>query len=199
MPFNPQQYTHWIFDMDGTLTHAIHDFDAIRSQLGLPEGKPILEALAELPAAEAQPIHQQLNQIELEIAHQSTAAPGAAALLETLAANGCQLGILTRNNAPNITATLKAAGLDHFFTADNLISRDCAAPKPHPDGINLLLERWQAQAEKAVMVGDHLFDLDSGRNAGTATIHVDRSGVFPHQQQTDLGVQELDELLPSFS
>ena len=156
--------------MDGTLTHAIHDFDAIREQLGLPEGKPILEALAALPEAEAQPLHKQLNAIELEIAHQSTAAPGAAALLETLTANGCQLGILTRNNAPNITATLQAAGLDRFFIPETLISRDCAAPKPNPDGIQLLLQRWQANADIAVMVGDHLFDLDTGHNAGTATI-----------------------------
>lgn len=183
--------------MDGTLTYGIHDFDAIRSQLGLPEGKPILEALATLPDAEAQPLHRKLDEIELEIAHQSTAAPGAAALLEKLTANGCQLGILTRNNAPNISATLQAAGLAHFFAAHTLVSRDCAAPKPNPDGIHLLLERWGARAETAVMVGDHLFDLDTGRNAGTATIHVDRSGVFPHQQQADLSVQELDELLPS--
>ena len=183
--------------MDGTLTHAIHDFDAIRMQLGLPEGRPILEALADLPAAEAQPLHEQLNEIELEIAHQSTAAPGAASLLESLIENGCKLGILTRNNAPNITATLQAAGLDHFFTAETLISRDCAAPKPNPDGIHLLLEHWQADSGTAVMVGDHLFDLDTGRNAGTATIHVDRSGIFPHQQVADLSVQELDELLPS--
>ena len=185
--------------MDGTLTHAIHDFDAIRMELGLPEGKPILEALAELPASEAQPLHKQLNEIELEIAHQSSAAPGAAALLEQLTANGCRLGILTRNNAVNISATLQAAGLDHFFAANTRISRDCAAPKPNPDGIHLLLERWGTQAETAVMVGDHLFDLDTGRNAGTATIHVDRSGLFPHRQQTDLGVQELDELLPSLA
>ena len=184
--------------MDGTLTHGIHDFDAIRTQLGLPEDKPILEALAALPEEEAQPLHERLNAIELEIAHQSTAAPGAALLLQTLTENGCQLGILTRNNAINITATLQAAGLDHFFAPETLISRDCAAPKPNPDGIHLLLERWQAAADMAVMVGDHLFDLDTGRNAGTATIHVDRSGAFPHQQVADLSVQELDELLPSF-
>ncbi len=185
--------------MDGTLTHAIHDFEAIRIQLGLPAGKPILEALAALPEAEARPIHAQLNAIELDIAHQSSAAPGAAALLTALTAQGCQLGILTRNNAPNITATLHAAGLAHFFTADSLVSRDCAAPKPQPDGIHLLLERWGATAGTAVMVGDHLFDLDTGRNAGTATIHVDPSAAFPHQQQADLSVQTLNELLPSFS
>ncbi|MCZ7597637.1 MAG: hypothetical protein M5U09_07745 [Gammaproteobacteria bacterium] len=34
--------TCWVFDMDGTLTHAVHDFDDIRRRLDLPEGLPIL-------------------------------------------------------------------------------------------------------------------------------------------------------------
>ena len=37
---------HWVFDMDGTLTVAAHDFDAIRRELGVPAGKPLLETLA---------------------------------------------------------------------------------------------------------------------------------------------------------
>jgi len=39
--------------MDGTLTLAVHDFDAIRNTLGLPLGKPILEAIEDLPAPQA--------------------------------------------------------------------------------------------------------------------------------------------------
>ena len=30
-----QRYTHWVFDMDGTLTIAVHDFAAIRVALDL--------------------------------------------------------------------------------------------------------------------------------------------------------------------
>ena len=64
------QKPYWVFDMDGTLTIAQHDFDAIRAELGLPEGLPILESLEKLPSAEAKVLHSQLNEIELEIAHQ---------------------------------------------------------------------------------------------------------------------------------
>jgi phosphoglycolate phosphatase-like HAD superfamily hydrolase len=39
----------WIFDMDGTLTVDVHDFDAIRTALGLPSGQPILEIIATMP------------------------------------------------------------------------------------------------------------------------------------------------------
>jgi HAD superfamily hydrolase (TIGR01509 family) len=190
------QKKHWIFDMDGTLTLAIHDFDAIRRQLGLPTGKPILEKLAELPKQEARQLHQRLDMIELAIAQQSTAATGAAKLLQTLSAQGRQLGILTRNNLLNIHATLDAAGLSRYFQHETLISRHCAPPKPDPAGIQRLLSLWGAQAGDAVMVGDHLFDLDTGRAAGTAVVYVDHTAEFPYRERADLCIRTLDELCP---
>ena len=36
---------HWIFDMDGTLTIGVHDFDMMRSELGLAPDQGILEAV----------------------------------------------------------------------------------------------------------------------------------------------------------
>jgi len=41
-----------IFDMDGTLTVPVLDFDRIRSEIGLPAG-PILESLLALAAGAA--------------------------------------------------------------------------------------------------------------------------------------------------
>ena len=40
-----------IFDLDGTLTEPVLDFDAIRAEIGLPEGVPILEHLDVLDGA----------------------------------------------------------------------------------------------------------------------------------------------------
>jgi hypothetical protein len=56
----------WIFDMDGTLTISIHDFDGIKRILGLPidslsgrlRQRPILEALNDLPTTQAAQLHQ---------------------------------------------------------------------------------------------------------------------------------------------
>ena len=79
---------HWIFDMDGTLTIAQHDFDAIRAELGLPEGLPILESLDQLPPEEASQLHIRLNQIELEVAHQSRPAEGAQGIIKTFDIEG---------------------------------------------------------------------------------------------------------------
>ncbi len=188
------QKPYWVFDMDGTLTIAQHDFDAIRAELGLPEGLPILESLEKLPSAEAKVLHSQLNEIELEIAHQSKPAEGAADLLENLLHQDAKIGLLTRNNAVNIEVTLKAAGLYDFFQAEDLLSRDCISPKPAPAGINKLLSGWQASSQDAVMVGDHLHDLLAGRNAKTLTVYVDQQGEFPFKEHADICIQSLTAL-----
>ena len=44
---------HWVFDMDGTLTIAVHDFAAIRRALEIPEEDDILHHLAASSAGSA--------------------------------------------------------------------------------------------------------------------------------------------------
>ena len=186
---------HWVFDMDGTLTIAKHDFEAIRVALGLPSGIPILEALARLPVEESAPLHKRLDEMELDVARISEPAEGAAELLEHLLTQGAKIGILTRNNLPNIEVTLEAAGLLHYFREQDLLSRDCAAPKPAPDGIHKLLTGWSATVDDAVMVGDYIHDLDAGINAGTATVYLDTSGTFPFEKNADVCIKQLSELM----
>ncbi len=180
--------------MDGTLTHAIHDFDAIREQLGLPPGKPILEAIEQLAAAPAERIRQQLDELEMNIAAQATPQPGAEALLDKLQSEGRQLGILTRNGKDIAHATLSACGLAHYFTDDDVVSRDCCTPKPDPAGVSHLMRRWQAKPDSTVMVGDYLFDLQAGYGAGTHTVHLAVDGHFRWPDKTSCGVSSLVEL-----
>ena len=186
---------HWVFDMDGTLTIAKHDFEAIRIELGMPLGVSILEALDQLPPEESAPLHKKLDEMELEVARISEPAEGAAEFLEHLLERDVKIGILTRNNLPNIEVTLEAAGLLHYFKTEDLLSRDCAAPKPAPDGIYKLLTGWSAGIDDAVMVGDYIHDLDAGLNAGTATVYLDTSGEFPFRSSADVCIRQLDELI----
>ena len=185
---------HWIFDMDGTLTVAVHDFDAIRAELGLEPKKPILEQLALLPESQARKLFARLDALELELALQARAAEGAVHLLESLVTRGAALGILTRNTRLNALETLRAAGLARFFAADCVLGREAAAPKPDPQGIRRLLARWNAAPDSAVMVGDYRFDLLAGRAAGTATVYVDPDGAFPFAEHADVSVDSLAAL-----
>lgn len=195
MPHPLLTCNYWIFDMDGTLTVAKHDFGAMRAALGLPVDQAILESLAALPPAEAAPIYLRLQAMELEIAERSEAATGAIELLEYLQAQGSRIGILTRNSLLNTEVTLRAAGLAQYFTSDHLISRDCAPPKPHPAGIERLLQQWRVAPQQAVMVGDFVYDLQAGRAAGTSTLYIDPSATFPDREYADWCVQSLAELL----
>ena len=192
MHADPTGRSHWIFDLDGTLTVPVHDFDGIRRELGLPPGLPILEQLALLPADEAEPLHRRLEQIELELARSARAWPGVEGLLGALAGRGATLGILTRNLRSLAEITLNEVGLGGFFLPGHILGRNEAAPKPSPEGVELLLRRWQATPEDAVMVGDYLFDLQAGRAAGTATVLVDSDGSRPWRHLADRVVRELD-------
>ncbi|MEO0869149.1 MAG: HAD hydrolase-like protein [Cyanobacteria bacterium J06642_11] len=177
--------------MDGTLTLGIHDFEAIRATLELPIGSPILESLRQLPPAVSAVKHQQLREIELDIARQATAQPGAIELLELLLRQGKRIAILTRNGKDIAHETLRACGLMDFFEPTWVLSRDCHAPKPAPDGILALLAQWQVAPTAAVMVGDYKFDLMAGQRAGTATVYIDTEGEFLWSEYADYGVKSL--------
>lgn len=180
--------------MDGTLTCAIHDFDAIRAELGLPVATPILEAISQLEPVQARAATQHLFDLEMDIANQATEQPGASALLTRLRQTDRKLGILTRNGKEIAIRTLQACGLAEFFPDELVISRDCCAPKPEPAGVHKLVRQWQTQVKATVMVGDYLFDLQAGHAAGASTIHLDVNGTFEWPELTSLGVTSLSAL-----
>ena len=163
---------HWVFDMDGTLTVAVHDFAAIREALGIPPEHDILTHLAALPADVVAAKHAWLLEHERDLAVASRPAVGAVELVRELAGRGYRLGILTRNARELAHITLKAIGIADCFAAEDVLGRDEAPPKPHPGGLLKLAEAWQVAPSAMAMVGDYRFDLDCGRAAGTHTVLV---------------------------
>lgn len=163
---------NWVFDMDGTLTVAVHDFAAIRVALDIPAEHDILTHLAALPADEAAAKHAWLLEHERDLAIASTAAAGAVELVRELAERGCRLGILTRNARELAHVTLEAIGLADCFPVEHILGRDEAAPKPSPDGLLKIANAWGVAPGELVMVGDYRFDLDCGRSAGARTVLV---------------------------
>jgi HAD superfamily hydrolase (TIGR01509 family) len=184
----------WVFDMDGTLTVPAHDFDAIRKDLELAEGIPILEQLKKMSREEAAPKLACLDAIEKGIADGARPQPGAEPLLRTLREGGARVGILTRNSRDNAWRTLSNCGLDAQFEPASVIGRDCCEPKPSGDGVRRLLRAWEASPTRAVMVGDFLFDLLAGRDAGTATVYLDSEGAGRWSAHADVTVTSLAEL-----
>jgi len=189
------RYHCWVFDMDGTLTVPSHDFDAVRGELGIPEGTHILEHLDTLPESEALPRHERLKEIEWEHARAAKADQAAAILLEQLSSRGCPLGVVTRNSREITRETLRVCGLTEYFAAGAVIAREDALPKPQPDGIRQVVTHLQMPVDQTVMVGDYVHDLLAGKAAGTETIWIDHDGDGKFAEHADHVVNGLQEIL----
>ena len=147
-----------------------------------------------LPLKESRNKKKKLQEIEEKLALNASPAPGVEKLLETLNSQNYFFGILTLNTRENAWITLKALGLSEYFTKESVIGRWCAEPKPSPNGIKKLLNHWNVYANDALIVGDYLYDLQVGRAAEIATVHVDPSGNFEWPELADISVCSLNEL-----
>ena len=180
---------HWVFDMDGTLTLAVHDFPAIKRALDIPQEDDILHHLAALPANEAASKRAWLLDHERELAHAATPAPGARELLHMLRDRGCRLGVLTRNAHELALATLQAVGMGDCFASEDILGRDEAPPKPDPGGLLHLADKWSIEPSELVMVGDFRFDLECAKAAGARGVLVNLPE-NPWPELTDLHARD---------
>ena len=57
-----------------------------------------------------------------------------------------------------------------------------------------MLKIWRAKPSQALIVGDYLYDLQVGRAAKVATVHVDSRGSFLWPELADIKVKSLKEL-----
>lgn len=155
-----------IFDLDGTLVHSDLDFRAIRSEMGLPEGLPLLEAMAELDNDHAGFCMDVLHRHEHYAAENATLMPGIGEFLAFIDTLGLKRGILTRNCRHATKTTLERCALDF----DHVLTREDGPAKPDPWGIHELCQVWGVRPEQVVMIGDYHFDLEAGLRAGSKTV-----------------------------
>lgn len=182
---------YWIFDLDGTLTVPVHDFAELRSRLGIAPGVDILTAVNAMSPAGAAAAHATVASWETELAAIARPQEDALALLDELKHRGATTGILTRNRRVTAIETLKVTGLSDYFDEGDILGRECAEPKPSPEGLQRLLERWQGSPEQGVMVGDYIHDVRAGRAAGVGTILIERSGPTGWDSEADYVLQSL--------
>jgi len=185
--------TAWVFDLDGTLTIAVHDFDHMRKALGMDENADILQVLASKKGQEKIDLTQKLDVLEEFYAKKALPAAGVVRLISTLAKKQCQLAIFTRNTKEMAILSLKAIGVYQYFDDNYIIGRDDAPHKPNPCALFGLLKQWNISKDEAVMVGDFKFDLETARAAQITSVHI------PVDQQrwpllTDHCYDSLDEL-----
>lgn len=182
-----------IFDLDGTLTRPVLDFDGIRAELGLPAG-PLLEAMEEMPADERARVEEVLARHERHAAANSELHDGTAEALEALRRQGVRLAILTRNSRASARTVLAKHGLDGLFSV--IWTREDGAIKPSGEPVLRICERLGVAPEQTCMVGDYLFDIESGRAAGARTVLMIGDGSPPdYADQADEVIRSLGELV----
>lgn len=178
-----------IFDLDGTLTVPVLDFDLMRAEMGIASG-PILEALDRMAAADRERAERVLHRHEEAAATESVLRPGAARCLELLRSGGWPVAILTRNARRWTQVVLDRHGL----TVDACWTRDDGEVKPSPHAILQLCRRCGREPCQSWMVGDHLFDIQCGQAAGCRTVLVVDGDPPVYAGDADHVISDLGEL-----
>ena len=180
-----------IFDLDGTLTKPNLDFDEIRAEIGV-EG-PILEAMEAMAPPARQRAAEILAGHEQRAAQTAELHDGVVVVLETLRRRGHPIAILTRNARSTVDFLL---GKFHIVV-DAVRSREDGAIKPSAEPVLAICRELHAEVARSWVVGDYLFDLQSGRAAGTRTVlMIGESSRPDFADQADHVIQSLTELLP---
>ena len=180
-----------IFDFDGTLAVLNIDFPLMRERIislirhfGIEERaireRYLLEIIDEVypmirekDSSGAEEFydraHQILHEVELKAAEEGSLIPGAGGTLRTLRLWGIKVGIVTRNCEEAVRRVFP--DIDDY--CDVFISRDSVDKvKPHPDHLNSMLGALKVSGEEAVMVGDHIIDIQAGKKVGMKTVGV---------------------------
>lgn len=179
-----------IFDWDGTLIDSsdliVESVQAAIEATGLPERSPesirriiglgMGEAMAALYPDEAGEAQDRLAQYYRERFTRTTAtrpAPlfaGVDGLLQRLESAGYLLAIATGKSRSGLLRDLRASGLEDRFVASRTV--DESGSKPSPAMVEALLAEFAMAPEKALMVGDTVFDLQMARLAGMPAVGV---------------------------
>jgi len=103
---------------------------------------------------------------------------GARELLENLTARGVFTGIVTSGGRERVSRELQAHGL-HAHVHECVFGCDVQQKKPHPEALNLCLERLRIAPDDAVYVGDSPEDITMARAAGVFSIAI--PGGYPNR------------------
>ena len=156
-----------LFDMDGTLTKPVLDFDQIRRDIGIGNG-PILESIKRMPDDDKIIAERILHNHEDRAAEDSALNPGCREVLKWLEKARVATALVTRNTRRSVNTVFRRHGL-HF---DICITREDGKYKPDPAPLHLACRRLGVTPQDAWMVGDGYHDIEAGNAARMRTIWI---------------------------
>lgn len=177
-----------IFDMDGTITEPVFDFDAIRREVFAATG--CTGELETFPPEQRQVAWEIIMRHEQHAAANQMLKTGTRALLESCRAADIPVGLLTLNCRRHVDALVQKFDL----AFDCIITREHANPKPHPAPVHEMTQRWQVAPQQTLLVGDYIHDIQCGRQAGTVTCFFQNPGCKDFSRASDITVKSMQEL-----
>jgi HAD superfamily hydrolase (TIGR01549 family) len=171
-----------VFDLDGTLVEEQHDYEAIRRELGFPNGVPLLEGVEQLPDDRQSEARVVLYRHEQMAARTARVNPGVKPFLRRLDERGIRRGVLSRNSRAAVNVVLTRCGL----TFDTIITREDAPYKPRPHGLWEICTAWGLPPTQVLMIGDYLYDMQAGKSAGTRTALITHGRTLAFADLADL-------------
>ncbi|XP_049387032.1 haloacid dehalogenase-like hydrolase domain-containing protein At2g33255 [Solanum stenotomum] len=175
-----------VFDMDGTLTVPVIDFQAMyRAVLGhdeylavkskSPSGIDILHHIESWSPDKQRRAYEVIADYEKQGLDRLQIMPGAAELCSFLDSRNIRRGLITRN--------VKDA-VDLFHERFNVkfspaLSREYRPYKPDPAPLLHICSTWEVQSNEVMMIGDSLKDdVACGKQAGAFTCLLDETGRY---------------------
>ena len=206
-----------LFDLDGTLVVTHIDFPAMRGAViatveaaGLPRAEYERLDMLTMVARAAETLRAQAGEAaaqrlvvaaeevmvdaEMRALHGAGPTPYAAEVLTTLAERGVGIAIVTRNCRRATEAALALIGL----SCPVILTRDDVTRfKPDPAHLFAATERLNVDPSTAVMVGDHLMDIQGRarcRDAHRRRAHRRPASDYFDAEGPDLVANDLREL-----
>ena len=154
-----------IFDLDGTIVDVSYDWSRIRAELGT-RGIPILTYLSGLKEPEKSCKWAILRRYENENTVRARLKRGMRGFLDLLSQEGVKRALVTNNSQENVEFLLQKFDLKF----DCVISREGGLWKPSGAPIVDALDKLGLVKEDVAVVGDSVFDIKAGREAGIERI-----------------------------
>ena len=194
--------------MDGTLIDSsvvlANSINYVRQNLGLPplHDKEILKAINDekihapsffYESDEFEEHHTEFFNEYYQANYKKEARlyPGLRELLEKLSKTH-KISLATNAYKKSAHAMIFSMGIEHLF--DIVICGDeVQNPKPHPQMVDLIIDFYEDDKEKFLLIGDSQLDASCAKNAGIDCLLVEWG--FSQHQNSVHTVEELEKIL----
>ncbi|MFF5139930.1 HAD family hydrolase [Streptomyces sp. NPDC013157] len=196
-----------VFDVDGTLVDTNHlhvttwweafrqaghrvTMNAVHHSVGLGSGDLIAHLLGEdRDRSQDDELNATHTALYGQFFDRLAPLPGAGELLRRLHRDGWRVVLATSASGPELAALRRAIDADDVI-AGTASADDVARGKPAPEPVEHALELAGVPADRAVFVGDTVWDMRAGTKAGVRCVGVLCGGI-PRSDLVAAGAEEI--------